>query len=259
MKQRLGVLSIGPFTDKHQKILGELISLGFHSFSYKIVEEGLAFFQEAVQKSLVEVDFLICIGEKAYSQSLDAKFSSLQILWLPEDLPLCKELFHRQLVGSSFRNIAADLQKLLLKEKKTLALAESCTGGCLSHVITSESGSSQYFLGSFVTYSNELKRTLLGVRSETLENYGAVSSQTVQEMAGGVLKHTGSDFALAVSGVAGPTGGTKENPVGTVWFAIGYKDGSIESQKFQFPGDRETVIFRSSYQALFLLYNKLIK
>ena len=151
-----------------------------------------------------------------------------------------------------------NLQKVLVRCGKTLALAESCTGGYISHLITSEPGSSQYFFGSFVTYSNNLKKSLLGVKEETLESYGAVSSQTVEEMAEGVLRQTGADFSIAVSGVAGPLGGTEQNPVGSVWIAIGRKNGPIVSQKFHIEGNRITVIKLSSFQAISFLYDIIL-
>jgi nicotinamide-nucleotide amidase len=126
----------------------------------------------------------------------------------------------------------------LLKEKgKTLGLAESCTGGFIGHHITQVSGSSEIFLGSIVSYSNDVKHNVLGVQQETLEQYGAVSEQTVIEMAKGALRVLGSDFALAVSGVLGPSGGTYRAPVGTVWMAVADKE-TITTKEFHFIYDR---------------------
>ncbi|MFN3551033.1 MAG: CinA family nicotinamide mononucleotide deamidase-related protein, partial [Endomicrobiia bacterium] len=109
---------------------------------------------------------------------------------------------------------------LLGKNKKTLAVAESCTGGLLANRITNIPGSSFYFLGGITAYSNQLKMNLLEVKKETLETYGAVSEETVKEMCLGVKKLTGADYCISVSGVAGPTGGTKEKPTGTVWICV---------------------------------------
>jgi nicotinamide-nucleotide amidase len=109
--------------------------------------------------------------------------------------------------------------ELLLQKGRTLAVAESCTGGLLANRITNVPGSSHYFLGGIVAYSNRAKEALLGVRHETLERYGAVSKETVEEMARGVKERFGSDIALAVTGIAGPEGGTLDKPVGTVWCA----------------------------------------
>ena len=110
----------------------------------------------------------------------------------------------------------------LLKEKKwMLACAESCTGGYLSHLLTLVPGSSQYFKGAIVSYANEMKEMSLQVRPQTLEKFGAVSEETVIEMLDGLLSHTKADIGIAISGIAGPDGGTPEKPVGTIWLALG--------------------------------------
>ena len=143
----------------------------------------------------------------------------------------------------------------LLKEKgKTMATAESCTGGNISALITSISGSSEVFKGTVVSYSNEIKENVLGVKLETLENYGAVSSQVVEEMAKGVLKIMNTDYAIAVSGIAGPTGGTKEKPVGTTWIAIASKN-NVFSEKHLLGEERSRNIRRASVTALNILRN----
>ena len=116
------------------------------------------------------------------------------------------------------------LLEILQKENKTVATAESCTGGYIAHLLTSIPGSSKNFRGSVVAYSNDIKKDLLEVRSSTLDKSGAVSEATVLEMANGILKNLGSDFALATSGIMGPDGGSEEKPVGTVWIAAGSRD-----------------------------------
>ena len=112
----------------------------------------------------------------------------------------------------------------LVKNSKTLSVAESCTGGLLSSLMTDVSGSSAYIKANFVTYANEAKEQYLNVKSETLVKYGAVSAQTAEEMVQGLLKNTGSDYAIATTGIAGPTGGTKEKPVGLVYIGVGKAD-----------------------------------
>lgn len=119
---------------------------------------------------------------------------------------------------------------LLRKNNQTLSLAESCTGGFISSKITDVSGSSDYFLGGVISYSNEVKQNVLEVKSSTLEKYGAVSSEVAIEMAKGVKKLTGSDYAIAVTGIAGPTGATPEKPVGTVHIALVSKDDIWEKE-----------------------------
>ena len=153
---------------------------------------------------------------------------------------------------------AIDLKKAFTQQKKTLACAESCTGGFLSHLITINPGASDFFLGSFITYSNTLKVKILGVKEATLAQYGAVSKQTVEEMLEGVFRLTGADFAVAVSGVAGPDGGTEKTPVGTVFYALAEKGKSVESGVFHLNGDRKNIIATASYRILTLLYQKLV-
>jgi len=125
--------------------------------------------------------------------------------------------------------LAQTVVELLINKNKKITLAESCTGGEIASMLTKVAGVSSVFEAGFVTYSNIIKEDVLGVRSHTLKNYGAVSQQTVIEMAQGALNNTGSDLAIAVSGIAGPTGGTPEKPVGTVWIAWGSID-DLQSQ-----------------------------
>jgi len=122
-----------------------------------------------------------------------------------------------------------------------LASAESCTGGWVGEVVTAVPGSSHWYDRGFITYTNEAKQEMLGVSSETLAQYGAVSEQTVREMATGALKHSRAQVALAISGIAGPGGGSPQKPVGTVCLAWGVKDGSIQAQTLHFSGDRQQV------------------
>ena len=141
--------------------------------------------------------------------------------------------------------------------KLTLSVAESCTGGALSQTITRNPGSSAVFLGGAITYSNNLKETVVGVSSQTLQQFGAVSEQTVLEMASGAIKAFKSDYSIAVSGVAGPDGGTEDKPVGTVWIAIANSKKSV-GKKYQFGNKRIQNIERSVTSALIMLF-KLLK
>lgn len=141
----------------------------------------------------------------------------------------------------------------ILKERnETLSTAESCTGGLIAHKITSIAGSSEYYKGSFITYSNEMKMQELGVKKTTLERYGAVSEATVIEMTDGLLKKTKTTYGIAVSGVAGPGGGTPEKPVGTVWIAVSDKDSFI-TRKYHLTPYRGINIQLTSVLALNLL------
>lgn len=137
-----------------------------------------------------------------------------------------------------------------------LVTAESCTGGGIAHAVTRVSGSSTWFDRGFVTYSNAAKEEMLGVSPETLEEFGAVSEQTVREMAQGALEYSRAQVALSVSGVAGPTGGTPEKPVGLVWFAWATHD-EVKAACHQLSGDREAVRAKSVQVALQGMLNLL--
>ena len=138
----------------------------------------------------------------------------------------------------------------------TLSTAESCTGGYISHLITQHSGSSSVFIGGAVVYSNQLKESVLGVNSATLERFGAVSEETVKEMAAGAIKHFKTDYAIAVSGIAGPDGGTADKPVGTMWIALAGR-GKVSARIFKFGNRRIQNIERSAIAALTMIVNDL--
>ena len=137
-----------------------------------------------------------------------------------------------------------------------IAAAESCTGGNIAHLITSVPGSSDTFLGGIVSYANEVKQNLLGVKPEDLETHGAVSREVVEQMAIGVCRATGADCSVATSGIAGPGGGSPDKPVGTVWMAW-CVNGKVISKKFRFPGDRLRVINRASTEGILGLHRLL--
>jgi nicotinamide-nucleotide amidase len=167
------------------------------------------------------------------------------------------ELIGEHIYGEGEQTLQELILELLNKQQKTLSLAESCTGGNISRMITEIPGSSSAYLGGVVSYSNKLKIKLLGVNSSTLENYGAVSEETALEMASGALKHLGSDFSVAVTGIAGPDGGSEEKPVGTVWIALAGPDFKL-AKKFQFSKDRNRNITMASLSALNMLRKHLI-
>ncbi len=151
--------------------------------------------------------------------------------------------------GFGDTTLEASIGQLLLARGLSLSAAESCTGGHFSHGITSIPGASAYFKGAVVAYDNAVKMDLLGVQAETLERYGAVSEQTVLEMAQGARKLLKTDIAISVSGIAGPDGGTPEKPVGTIWMAIADKDGAT-AQKIVRGKDRLSNIQYASIQAM---------
>jgi PncC family amidohydrolase len=152
--------------------------------------------------------------------------------------------------------LEAQIGEILSERNLTLAAAESCTGGLVSHRITNVPGSSRYFLGGVVTYANAAKMALLGVQSETLENHGAVSRETVLEMARGVRRALCADIGVAVSGIAGPGGGSPEKPVGLTWIGLS-AEGYDEARQFTWPGGRLAVKEQSAQALLELLLEYL--
>ncbi|MGH2612370.1 MAG: nicotinamide-nucleotide amidohydrolase family protein [Rhabdochlamydiaceae bacterium] len=179
------------------------------------------------------------------------------LLKLEKEKERLKKQFKSYYYESPSGTIEEAIQQWMIKNKKTVACAESCTGGLLASQLTAIPGASNYFLGSLVTYSNQLKEKMLQVSSKTLHTKGAVSSEAVHEMWKGVLHVTGADFAVAVSGIAGPTGGTPDKPVGTVFYAIGFKESSPEIGTFHFKGVRNLVILRTTRRLLALIWNQL--
>lgn len=160
------------------------------------------------------------------------------------------------IVSENNERLVEVLQRECIARGKTVAVAESCTGGMLGMEITSVPGSSAYFLGGLICYADAVKIHFGGVRPETIARYGAVSQQTVEELAAYIRAAYGSDLAVAISGIAGPGGGTAEKPVGTVWIAVadGYK---VVARQFQFGSDRHTVRARSCAAAMLMLLERL--
>ena len=158
---------------------------------------------------------------EATAEEMDSQIATL--------LPLIKDY----VIALEDKPLEAILGELLKQKNSTIATAESCTGGRLAAALNAQSGSSEYYMGSVVAYANEVKEQVLGVEHDTLINYGAVSEQTVREMAEGVRHLMHTDYAIATSGIAGPTGGTEDKPVGTVWIAWATPQGTV-AERYQF-------------------------
>ena len=185
---------------------------------------------------------LTAIGdsETVVENELSKQFNELkqlvkEFLVVDEDIPM------NALVG-----------RLLKQNNKTVSTAESCTGGYIAHLLTAIAGSSAYFKGSVVSYDNSIKKNVLHVKEETLQTVGAVSEETVREMAKGILDTMQTDYAIAVSGIMGPDGGSEDKPVGTVWVAIANKERT-ETKKLYFRFDRQRNIELTAINALNLL------
>lgn len=153
-------------------------------------------------------------------------------------------------------SIGEQIGELLRSRQLTMGTAESCTGGYIAHLVTQVAGSSAYYLGGVVSYSNEVKQQVLGVSSDRLADFGAVSRPVVEQMALGTIRVLGCDCAVATSGIAGPGGGTPEKPVGTVWIAAAYKEQVISSC-FHFGERRDENIQQAACTALKMLIDLL--
>lgn len=168
-------------------------------------------------------------------------------------LPGLYDLAASYIVGEDCETLAELVHNRMTDSHKTLATAESCTGGNIARLLTEQAGASAYFKGGVVAYSNDVKECALGVKHETLEQYGAVSEETVREMVEGVRTRLGADYAIATTGVAGPDGGTPEKPVGTVWIAVADANHT-EAKLLQFGANRrQQNIDRSTNQAYAML------
>ncbi|TGL52903.1 nicotinamide-nucleotide amidohydrolase family protein [Leptospira meyeri] len=154
-------------------------------------------------------------------------------------------------------DVFAYVHEELISKKLTIAVGESCTGGLLGKKLTDSPGSSTYFVGGFLTYSNEMKESLLGVSHNILSQFGAVSLETASSMANGIFEKTKADYCISITGIAGPDGGTESKPVGTVWIGLKTPDGQVQTHSYIFPGNREGIRENASNTALFLLYQSL--
>lgn len=171
---------------------------------------------------------------------------------------MAKPVTGKKAVAQTNLGLESTVLRLLARRQQTLALAESCTGGCVAHRLTNVPGASAFFLGGVVAYSNASKQKFLGVGPKTLAAHGAVSAAVAREMAEGARRKFGADFALAVTGIAGPGGGTKAKPVGTVFIALAGALGATVERRFN-PCERKKFKEVTAQQALILLRSELLK
>lgn len=219
---------------------------------YGIAESTLALrieeWEDALPQSMhlayLPKDGIIRLRLSSYGEATKAEIE-LQLAHL-------KPLIADYLISTEDLSLETIFGNLLKERNQTIATAESCTGGRLAATLNAQSGSSAYYMGSIVAYANEVKEQLLGVSHDTLEKYGAVSEQTVIQMAEGVRALMHTDYAIATSGIAGPTGGTPDKPVGTVWIAWATPNGTTTAQCFSFgiAREREQITQRAVTTAL---------
>lgn len=183
---------------------------------------------------------LMSTSEQDHQDAIDAAFFKI------------KNILGHRILGDEDASIEKVVMNLCVDKNYSMSTAESCTGGYIAHKLTSISGSSAYYHGSFICYDNNFKSKFLNVKKETLLNYGAVSQETVKEMLQGLFEKTKTDVGIAVSGIAGPGGGTKDKPVGTIWVAYGSND-DIRTKKLQLGKDRLRNIEYTAIKSLDLL------
>jgi nicotinamide-nucleotide amidase len=170
-----------------------------------------------------------------------------------------KERVQKYIFSEDNENLETVVGKLLLQQQKTIALAESCTGGLVSHMLTDLPGSSAYVLYNQVVYSNDFKIKALNIAATIIEKHGAVSEETAAAMAENARAIAGTDYGIGITGIAGPGGGTEEKPVGLVFIALAEKDQSTKVYRFQFGGDRHINKTMSAIAALEILRRTLLQ
>ncbi len=268
---RLLVLLPGPPRELHPIFTEHLIPLlkdrfpagaGFVSKTFHTIGVGESRVEDMIRPQLIELEARgLEIGYCARTGEVDVRLTAAgaeAVGLVTEASRRVRRLISKFTYGEDRCSLEEVVVGLLRKHDQKLVTAESCTGGFVSHCLTNVPGASEVFLGGLVTYSNELKQSLLGVRAETLASRGAVSEETAREMAAGALARYEADFALAITGIAGPAGGTPDKPVGTVFIALAdAKAVTVQCQ--QNPFDRETFKFITGRQSLEMLRQRLLK
>lgn len=223
-----------------------------HGMSESALAEKIKDWENSLWQDNIKLAYLpspgmvkLRLSARNNSQKIDEKIQELKKI-------IPKLIFAVEEFGKEPETIEKTVGKLLREKNKTLAIAESCTGGYISHLITRVPGSSDYFKGGIISYSNEIKIYQLGVNEATLKEKGAVSKETALQMAEGIRKRMKSDFGIGVTGIAGPLGGTSEKPIGTVWIAVSCATQTV-AEKFLFGNDRELNIIKSGLSALNML------
>lgn len=208
---------------------------------FQVFGLGEARIQQCITQGITDWPENIILGYRAALPFIDVKLTASEEVSeteLSARLDSVKALLGPHVIGDQGLSLSEILVQMLSERQEKMVTAESCTGGRIASQITRIAGASEVFDAGFVTYSNEMKIKVLGVQPGTLETEGAVSEAVVKEMAEGALRVTGAQLAIAVSGIAGPSGGTPEKPVGTVWIAWG-RAKSLRTRQLMIPGNRE--------------------
>jgi len=252
------------FKDAVMPLLGRVLPSGTEfvcrtlrtsSIGESIVQDRISEHLRRLVERGLELGYCARVGQVDVRLATHAA-NGREIVCEAEDI--VRRLLGSHIYGEQDDEIETVLVRLLTERKLTLATAESCTGGLIAHRITNVPGASQIFLAGVVSYSNNAKQTFLGVSAETLTEHGAVSETTAREMAEGARRQTGSDYALSVTGIAGPTGGTPAKPVGTVFISLAGPDKTVVEKHFN-PYDRDTFKQATANQALELLRRAILR
>lgn len=231
------------------KVSGEIIHRTM--MLYGIAESTLALQIEEWENALPQSMHLAYLPKDGIIRLRLSSYGEATKEEIEQQITNLKPLIADYLIATEDLPLETILGNLLKARHQTIATAESCTGGRLAAALNAQSGSSAYYMGSVVAYDNRIKEQVLGVKHSTLEKYGAVSEQTVREMAEGVRALMNTDYAIATSGIAGPTGGIPDKPVGTVWIAWATPDGTTaESYHFGVAREREQITQRAVTAAL---------
>ena len=244
-----------PLVQKHFPLEGEFVCRTLHTtgLGESSVEEKIAPPLKELVTAGLQLGYCARIGEVDVRLVARGK-NARDLVNQAEDI--IHSLLGPLIFAENDNSLESTLVQLLAARAKTLALAESCTGGLIANRITNVPGASAVLMAGLVTYSNAAKKNFLGVREETLREHGAVSEAVARQMAEGARERNSVDYALAVTGIAGPDGGTEEKPVGTVFIALSSARGTVVEKRFN-PFDRETFKFVTSQQALDLLRRNL--
>jgi nicotinamide-nucleotide amidase len=222
-----------------------------------VLAEKIAAWEASLAQDNIKLAYLPSIGMVRLRLSTKGSDRVLLEKTVQKKITELQSLVGEFIFGYENDTLQEIVGKLLKERKQTIATAESCTGGYISHLITSIAGSSDYYVGSVITYSYEIKTLELNVNAEVLNKRGAVSQEVVEQMASEVRKKFKTDYSIAVSGIAGPGGGTPEKPVGTVWIAIATPQ-RVFSKKFQFANNRMRNIQMTANAALNLLRKEIL-
>ncbi len=246
-----------PMLEELVNYLKKQLDIKLYSRGFRLVGTGESTMEKALfgfyeKHPLVNVAPYASIGEIKYV------FTSPSIDALEETMDKFYSLFNEYIYGDLDNSLEGVIVDNLIKKNMTISMAESSTGGMLASKIVNVSGSSKVFKESFVTYSNEAKNKYLNVKKDTLIKSGAVSEEVAYEMAAGLSKETSSDIAISITGIAGPTGGTPDKPVGLTYFGLNY-NGVTKTFKKVFNGNREMVRIRATIFALNLIRKELFK